>query len=123
MDECKHGLPQFLCLLGCNGKTAGDPGISPSRTVRGMATSPPRRSRLERPTHTAALPPITKFAELLGGVVAGGQVLCPGPGHSAGDRSLSVKLDPADREGFVTHSFAGDNFRDCRDHVRNKLCL
>ena len=31
------------------------------------------------------------------------QVLCPGPGHSAGDRSLSVKPDPADREGFMTH--------------------
>ena len=72
---------------------------------------------------TAALPPIAKIAELLGGDVQGGEVLCPGPGHSAGDRSLSVKPDPADREGFVTHSFAGDDWKACRDHVRKKLGL
>ena len=64
-----------------------------------------------------------QIAELLGGDVRGGQVLCPGPGHSADDRSLSVKPDPADREGFVTHSFAGDDWKDCRDHVRTKLGL
>ena len=72
---------------------------------------------------TAALPPLAKIAELLGGEVSGGQVLCPGPGHSAGDRSLSVKPDPADREGFLTHSFAGDDWKACRDHVRKKLGL
>ncbi|MGY8663133.1 hypothetical protein Q3C01_12285 [Bradyrhizobium sp. UFLA05-109] len=72
---------------------------------------------------TAAVPPIAKIAELLGGDVQGAEVLCPGPGHSAGDRSLSVKPDPADREGFVTHSFAGDDWKDCRDYVRNKLGL
>ena len=72
---------------------------------------------------TAALPPIAKIAELLGGDVQGAEVLCPGPGHSAGDRSLSVKPDPADREGFVTHSFAGDDWKACRDHVRKKLGL
>src|SRR6478736_2129795 len=72
---------------------------------------------------TAALPPIAKIAELLGGDVQGGEVLCPGPGHSAGDRSLSVKPDPADREGFVTHSFAGDDWQACRDHVRRLLGL
>ena len=71
----------------------------------------------------AALPPIAKIAELLGGEVSGGQVLCPGPAHGAGDRSLSVKPDPADREGFVTHIFAGDDWKDCRDHVRAKLGL
>jgi 5S rRNA maturation endonuclease (ribonuclease M5) len=72
---------------------------------------------------TAALPSIAKVAELLSGDVQGGEVLCPGPGHSAGDRSLSVKPDLADREGFVTHSFAGDGWKDCRDHVRTKLGL
>ena len=72
---------------------------------------------------TAALPPLAKMAELLGGDVQGDQVLCPGPGHSAGDRSLSVKPDPADREGFITHSFAGDDWQACRDHVRKKLGL
>jgi hypothetical protein len=80
MDECKHGLPQFLCVLGCNGneKTAGDPGVSPSRTDHGMAMSPPRRTRLERAAQTAALPSIAKIAELLGGDVQGAEVRCPG---------------------------------------------
>ena len=72
---------------------------------------------------TAALPSIAKIAELLGGDVQGAEVLCPGPGHSAGDRSLSVKPDLVDREGFVTHSFAGDDWKACRDHVREKLGL
>ena len=72
---------------------------------------------------TAALPPIAKIAGLLGGDVQGGQVLCPGPSHDAGDRSLSVKPDASDREGFLTYSFAGDDWKDCRDHVRKKLGL
>jgi hypothetical protein len=32
------------------------------------------------------------WARLLGGKVSGGQVLCPGPGHTADDLSLSVKI-------------------------------
>jgi hypothetical protein len=73
---------------------------------------------------TAGLPSIQAIAELLGGeVVSGGQVLCPGPAHAAGDRSLSVKPDHDDREGFVTHSFANDDWKDCRAHVRAKLGL
>lgn len=72
---------------------------------------------------TTALPHIAKITELLGGDVAGGEVLCPGPGHSDDDRSLSVKPDPADREGFLTHSFAKDDWKDCRDHVRRRLDL
>ena len=72
---------------------------------------------------TSALPPIGKIAELLGGDVRGSEVLCPGPGHRARDRSLSVKPDPDDREGFLTHSFAGDSWKNCRDHVRKKLGL
>lgn len=70
---------------------------------------------------TYALPPISKIAEMLNGDVAGGEVLCPGPGHSDDDRSLSVKPDPKDREGFLTHSFANDDWRVCREHVRRKL--
>src|SRR5262245_31515402 len=70
-----------------------------------------------------ALPPIAKIAELLGGDVQGGQVLCPGPRHDSGDRSLSVKPDKTDSEGFVTHSFAGDDWKECRAHVRKKLGL
>jgi Protein of unknown function (DUF3631) len=59
----------------------------------------------------------------LGGEVRGGEVLCPGPGHSDGDRSLSVKPDKDDPEGFVTHSFSGDDWKDCRAYVRTKLGL
>jgi hypothetical protein len=69
------------------------------------------------------LPPLRKMAECLGGDAQGGQVLCPGPGHGASDRSLSVKPDKDDAEGFVVHSFAGDHFKACRDHVRAKLGL
>jgi Protein of unknown function (DUF3631) len=72
---------------------------------------------------TMTLPSIAKIAELLGGDAQGGQVLCPGPGHTASDRSLSVKPDKADAEGFVVHSFAGDDFKACRDHVAAKLGL
>src|SRR5262249_38802886 len=45
------------------------------------------------------------------------------PGHSAGDRSLSVKLDSAAPDGFLVHSFAGDDPIVCRDYVRQKLGL
>jgi hypothetical protein len=57
----------------------------------------------------------------LGGEIRPGkEVRCPGPGHSAGDRSLSVR--PADtKDGFVTHSFAADAPQDCNEYVRTKL--
>jgi hypothetical protein len=69
------------------------------------------------------LPPIAKIAEALGGEVSGAQVLAPGPGHSAVDRSLSVTLDAKMDGGFVVHSFAGDDDIKCKDHVREKLGL
>src|ERR1700757_3551050 len=63
------------------------------------------------------------IAGALGGEVSGGQVLAPGPGHSATDRSLSIKLDSATPEGFVVHSFADDDPVECRDYVRAKFGL
>src|SRR6516225_3193621 len=69
------------------------------------------------------LPSINKIAQLLGGEVTGEEVLAPGPGHSAQDRSLAIKLDGAAPDGFVVHSFAGDDPIACRDHVRRKLGL
>ena len=63
------------------------------------------------------------LAKALGGEVSGSQVLAPGPGHSVVDRSLSVKLDSGAPDGFVTHSFAGDDPIACRDHVRAKAGL
>jgi hypothetical protein len=62
-------------------------------------------------------------ATKLGGEVSGQQVLCPGPGHSKGDRSLSVKLVPGSRDGFVVNSFANDDPLMCKDYVRERLGL
>jgi hypothetical protein len=59
----------------------------------------------------------------LGGDISNGQLLCPGPDHSAEDRSLSIKLNPNAPDGFVVHSFAGNDAIACRDHVRRKLGL
>jgi hypothetical protein len=61
------------------------------------------------------------IARVMGGDVNGDGALVPGPGHSAKDRSLSVKPDPAAPDGFVVHSFADDDFANCRDHVKDKL--
>jgi hypothetical protein len=63
------------------------------------------------------------IARQLGGDVSGTQVLAPGPGHSAADRSLSIKLDARAPDGFVVHSFAGDDPIKCKDYVREKLGL
>jgi hypothetical protein len=59
----------------------------------------------------------------LGGELSGGQIVCPGPNHSDADRSLAVKLDDGAPDGFVVHSFAGDDEISCRDYVRRKLRL
>lgn len=59
----------------------------------------------------------------LGGDVVAGGVVCPGPGHSARDRSLSVRLDAAAPDGFIVYSHAGDDPMVCRDHVRDRLGL
>lgn len=57
----------------------------------------------------------------LGGEIAGrDRILCPGPGHSRRDRSLSVTFTGND---FLVHSFAGDDFRECRDHIKAVLGL
>jgi putative DNA primase/helicase len=61
-------------------------------------------------------------AHALGGQVAGNNtILVPGPGHSARDRSLAVRLDPAAPDGFLVFSHAGDDWKTCRDHVRARL--
>jgi hypothetical protein len=64
-----------------------------------------------------------ELAAALGGIVTGGQVLAPGPRHSARDRSLAVKPSPDAPDGFVVCSHAGDDWRDCREHVRSRLDL
>lgn len=64
---------------------------------------------------------VQQAAKLLGGEARGDQVLCPGPNHSAKDRSLSVKFSAQSPEGFVCRSFADDSFEECRDHVKATL--
>ena len=61
------------------------------------------------------------IANSMGGDVNGDSALVPGPGHSPKDRSLSVKPNPGAKDGFIVHSFAGDDFALCRDHVKSGL--
>ena len=37
------------------------------------------------------------IAWALGGEIVGGQIVAPGPGHSAKDRSMSVRISAGDR--------------------------
>jgi hypothetical protein len=66
---------------------------------------------------------LRSLARALGGEIAGGQVVCPGPGHSSKDRSLCVKLSATSPDGFVVFSHAGDDIGPCKDHVRARLGL
>ena len=67
---------------------------------------------------------VADVAAALGGDVGGPfSILAPGPNHSPRDRSLSVMLSRAAPEGFVVHSFAGDDPIVCRDYVRQRLGL
>ena len=69
-------------------------------------------------------PDVRAAARALGGDISGRDgVVCPGPGHSRQDRSLSVRLDSTAPDGFVVHSFAGDDPITCKDHVRERLGL
>lgn len=61
-------------------------------------------------------------ARALGGEIVGNRVLAPGPGHTPRDRSLSVWASP-EWPGFSVHSFAGDDWRACRDYVATRLGL
>jgi RecA-family ATPase len=65
-------------------------------------------------------------AQALGGEVSGtARVLCPGPGHSPKDRSLSVNFAPESAElDFVVKSFSpADDPIVCRDYVQERLGL
>ena len=66
---------------------------------------------------------LRSWAHSLGGDVSGRSVLAPGPGHSRQDRSLSVTPSATSPDGFLVHSFPGDDWRLCRDHVRARLGL
>ena len=63
------------------------------------------------------------LAAALGGDVSGHGVLAPGPGHSPRDRSLSIVASAASPCGFIVHSHAGDDWRDCHSYVCERLGL
>jgi hypothetical protein len=71
----------------------------------------------------SAVTTLRDYARRLGGDLAGYQVLCPGPGHGPRDRSLSVRLSAIAPDGFIAFSHAGDDWKICRDHVRERLGL
>jgi hypothetical protein len=64
---------------------------------------------------------LPQLARVLGGIVAGSSVLCPGPGHSPRDRSLSVTPSATAEDGYIVFSHAGDDWRACREHVRQRI--
>jgi putative DNA primase/helicase len=72
---------------------------------------------------SAVLDPRTIIGIMGGDVTGRDTVLVPGPGHSTADRSLSIKIDPTDPQGFKAHSFAGDDWQRCRDYISAKLGL
>ena len=63
------------------------------------------------------------IARALDGEISGRQVLAPGPGHRRRDRSLSIRIDADAPDGFVVHSFAGDDPLACKDYVRERVGL
>jgi predicted P-loop ATPase len=67
---------------------------------------------------------VDQMVAKLGGQVTGRDTCnVPGPGHSAKDRSLSIKIDPTAPDGFVVFSHAGDDDIACKDWVRQQLGL
>jgi hypothetical protein len=59
------------------------------------------------------------IAAALGGKVSGEWVRAPGPGHSAADDSLAIKIEGDN--GLFVHSHAGDDLKECQAYVRAAL--
>jgi RecA-family ATPase len=66
---------------------------------------------------------LEQIARALNGKIRNGQVIAPGPNHSHLDESLSVTLSDTADDGFTVHSFAGDDWRACKDYVLERLGL
>jgi putative DNA primase/helicase len=80
------------------------------------------------------LPPITRIgrkidisiemlAEILGGEVSqnGQEVYAPGPGHRDIDRSMSVRLEEGNQDGFIVHSWGCSSWEECKTYVTELL--
>lgn len=64
---------------------------------------------------------LSQIANLLGGDVSNGWIRCPGPRHSPGDRSLSIKPRANALDGYVCKSFADDDPAECREFINAKI--
>jgi AAA domain len=65
-----------------------------------------------------------EIIQALGGdALSLGQVSVPGPGRSAGDRSLLIWLSSTAPDGFELESLVGDDINACRDYVRQRVGL
>lgn len=64
-----------------------------------------------------------QLAAALGGEAKGNKVSAPGPGHSPGDRSVSVLVDPNAPDGFVVYSHAGEDALSIKDYIRERAGL
>ena len=100
-----------------DGGPGWEPGHWPLPTMKSESTD--RRVRHEN----GSFPPLARAAELLGGDVQGDQILCPGPGHSDGDRSLSVKPRTARPKGSSSIALRATTGNVCRELARKKLGL
>jgi hypothetical protein len=63
------------------------------------------------------------IAQRMGGEISGGQVRCPGPGHSPKDRSVSIKIEANAPGGLVVYSHAQDDNLKVKDWVLKRLGL
>jgi putative DNA primase/helicase len=96
--------------------------IKPYRAISGGLQCPSAHLRTRRARGSAARSIDARYlAAKLKGECRGDRISCPGPGHSARDRSLSVLLVPDAPDGFIVHSFAGDDPMVCREHVAAAL--
>ena len=67
---------------------------------------------------------VHQIVAALGGQVTGPDTCnVPGPGHSAKDKSLSIKIDPTAPDGFLVYGHAGDDAIECKDWIRQTLGL
>jgi putative DNA primase/helicase len=55
--------------------------------------------------------------------VQGASIIGPGPGHSAKDASLIITPSVTAPDGFLAHSYCGDDALECKDFVRSQLGL
>jgi hypothetical protein len=61
---------------------------------------------------------LNELAHRLNGSPNGAWLNIRGPRHSAADRSLGIRFDPAAPDGFYIHSLAGDDKGECRAYVK-----